>query len=173
VAFATGCGGGGDADGQSVDVTFARTDGSLATFPETVRAWCGPYDDESPDTEAVHVLAGTLPRSESPDAYWIVNAVPADVERDHVTTLPNSFVSPEPQGAALFAYDVEDRENELSSADEESRGTIRVELAGCEPGETVRVEFDKVTLGSEYSDLPTISVEGAVTAESGDAPASS
>ena len=30
---------------------------------------------------------------------------------------------------------------------------------------SVRVEFEEVVLGSEYFDLPTISVEGAVTAE--------
>ena len=165
MAFATGCAGGGDAESQSVDVVFTRADGSVATFPETVRAWCGPYNDESPDTEAVHVQAGEFTRDATPDAYWIVNAVRADVERDPVTTLPNSFVSTEPQGAGFFAYDVEDRENELSSADEESRGTIRVELDGCEPGDTVRVEFDDVVLGSEYFDLPTMSVEGSVTAE--------
>jgi hypothetical protein len=40
----------------------------------------------------------------------------------------------------------------------------------CDAGDTVRVTFDDVVLGSEYSDLPTIAVEGAVTAEIGDAP---
>ena len=50
---------------------------------------------------------------------------------------------------------------------------MRIELDGCEPGHTVGLLFDRVTLGSEYSDLPPISVEGAVTAEIGDAPASS
>jgi hypothetical protein len=94
--------------------------------------------------------------------------VRADVERDPVTTLPNSFVYTEARRASLFALD--DTGNELSSADEESKGRIRVELEGCEPGDTVRVEFEGVTLGSEYSDLPPISVEGAVTAEIGDAP---
>ncbi len=97
----------------------------------------------------------------------------ADIERDPVTTFPNSFVFSEPRGAGLFAYDGDDRGNELSSADEESKGTMRTELEGCEPGDTVRVEFDDVVLGSEYFDLPPISVEGAVTAEIGDAPDSS
>jgi hypothetical protein len=55
-----------------VDATFTRADGSLATFPDTVRAWCGPYDDESPETPAVHVMAGERPRSESESltAFW-------------------------------------------------------------------------------------------------------
>ena len=168
-----GCGGeGGDADGQSVDVMFTRTDGSQARFPDTVRAWCGPYDEDNRDIEAVNVMAGEVPRDDS-DAYWIVTAVRADIERDPVTTFPNSFVFSEPRGAGLFAYDVDDRGNELSSADEESKGTMRIELEGCEPGDQVRVKVDGVVLGSEYSDLPTISVEGAVTAEIGDAPDSS
>ena len=164
-----GCGGGGGDSRQSADVTFTRTDGSQPTFPQKVRAWCGPYDDESPETEAVHVMAGERRRDE-PTALWILSAVRADIERNPVTNLPNSFVSTEPQGAGLFAYDAEDRENELSSAEEEAKGTIRVELEGCEPGDTVRVEFEEVVLGSEYFDLTTISVEGAVAAEIGDAP---
>jgi hypothetical protein len=117
-------------------------------------------------------MAGERRRDE-PTALWILSAVRADVERNPVTTLPNSFVSTEPQGTGLFAYDAEDRENELSSADEESKGAIRVEFDGCDPGDTVRAQFEDVVLGSEYFDLPTISVEGVVTAEIGDAPDSS
>ena len=165
MAFATGCGGGGDADAQSVDVTFTRADGTQATFPDTVRAWCGPYDEDNRDIEAVNVRAGELPRDQSPVAYWIVTAVRADIERDPVTNFPNSFVFSEPRGAGLFAYDADDRGNELSSADEESKGTMRIELDGCEPGDTVRVVFEDVTLGSEYFDLPSISVDGSVLAE--------
>ena len=164
-AVAGGCGGGAT---ESVDVEFTRADGSLATFPQTVRTWCGPYDDENSDTEAVHLLAAELPYK-SPAAYWIVSAVRAD-ERDPVTTFPNSFVFSEPRGAGLFAYDTEDRENELSSADEESKGAIRVELDGCNRGETVRVQFEDLVLGSEYHDLPPMSVEGSVVGEIGDAP---
>ena len=47
---------------------------------------------------------------------------------------------------------------------------MRIELDGCEPGDTVRVTFDDVVLGSEYHDLPPVSVEGSVVAEIGDAP---
>jgi hypothetical protein len=165
-AAAGGCGGDGT---QTVDVDFTRADGSLATFPQTVRAWCGPYDEDNSDTDAVHILAAELPY-ESPAAYWIVSAVRADIERKPVTTFPDSFVFSEPRGAGLFALDADDRGNELSSADEESEGTMRVELEGCEPGDTVRVTFDDVVLGSEYHDLPPISVAGAAVAEIGDAP---
>jgi hypothetical protein len=128
-----------------------------------VRAWCAPFDDDNSHRHAVHILAGELPHEESPPAYWILRAVQADVERNPVTTLPNSFVFTEARGASFFALD--DTGNELSSADEDSEGTMRIELEGCEPGDTVRVEFEDVTLGSEYSDLPAISVEGSVLAE--------
>lgn len=150
-------------------VEFTRANGSVPKFPTTLRAWCGPFDDDNEDVEAVHVFAGELPRDESSGSYWIVDAVRADIERD--TTLPNDFVYTEPEGASLFAFDVEDRENELSSATEESSGTIRVESEGCEPGDSVTVEFDDVVLGSEYSDLPTMSVSGSAEAEIGEPPA--
>jgi hypothetical protein len=164
---AVGCGGRGQ-DEQSVDLMFTRADASIATFPDTVRAWCAPFDENNSHRDAVHVLAGELPREESPPAYWILRAVRADVERDPVTTLPDSFVYTEARGASFFALD--DRGNEVSSADEESKGTIRVELEGCESGDTVRADFQDVVLGSEYSDLPPISVEGSVTADIGGAP---
>ena len=49
-----------------------------ATFPQDVRAWCGPYDDDNRDTDAVHILAGELPRDENPPSFWTVRAVRAD-----------------------------------------------------------------------------------------------
>ena len=63
-----------------------------------------------------------------------------------------------------------DRENELSSAEEESSGTIRVELDGCDRGDTVRIDFEDVVLSSELHDLPSVSVEGSAAAEIGEAP---
>jgi hypothetical protein len=162
-----GCGGGD----ESAQLEFTRADGSSAPFPSEVGAWCGPYDDESPDVEGVHVFAGELPRDDTPSSFWMLQAVRDDIERDAATVLPNDFVYTEPRGASFFAFDVEDRENELSSAEEESSGTIRVELDGCEPGDTVTVELDDVVLGSEYHDLPTMSVSGAAVAEIGEPPA--
>ena len=96
--------------------------------------------------------------------------VRADVERDPVTTLPSNFVYTEPRGTALFALDSDDRENELSSASERSGGAIRVEPDGCDQGDTVRVDFEDVLLGSEYHDLPSLSIEGWSLAEIGEAP---
>jgi hypothetical protein len=168
VAAASGCGGG--AGGEAGDLEFKREDGTTAQFPESVRAWCGPFDEDNPDVEAVHVLAGEIPQSEPAEPFWIVDAVRTDVEAEP-TTLPNDFVYTEPSGAVLFVLDdAEHRNNQLSSATEESSGTIGVELGGCEIGDTVRMTFEDVTLGSESSDLPTMSVEGTAEAEIGTPP---
>ena len=176
VALASvGCGGQAEGEGaeqESVEVRFTREDGSAARFPESVRAWCGPFDEDNPEVEAIHILAGELPdREEGAEPFWVLRAVRADVERDPETTLPNDYVYTEPRGADLFALDdAEHRHNELSSATERAAGTIRVELSGCEPGDAVEVDFGDVTLGSEYGDLPAISVDGSAVVQVGDPP---
>ncbi len=173
---AAGCDGGaetqgGGAEPEIVEVRFTREDGSLARFPDTVRAWCGPFDSDNPAIESVHVLAGKLPSSEAREPVWVLTAVRADVERDPTTTLPNNFVYTEPRGAAFFALDDEEhRSNELSSLDDEAAGTIHVRLTGCEPGDTVRLKFDGVRLGGETLEGPWIAVEGTVVARIGAAP---
>ena len=175
-AFAGGCGGGNEGDSgeprASLSVQFTRADGSVAHFPEAVRAWCGAFDEDNRDVEGVHVLAGEFPPGgEDAEPFWIVRAVRADVERDDETQLPNDYVYTEPRGADLFALDdAAHAHNELSSASERSAGTIRVQLSGCERGDTVELSFDDVTLGSEYGDQPSLSVDGRVVASVGDPP---
>jgi hypothetical protein len=176
VMVAAGCGGevGGE-DGEqreSVDIRFTREDGSSANFPQDVRAWCGPFDEDNADVEGVHVLAGVLPPEQgSAEPFWFVRAVRADIERDPETRLPNDFVYTEPRGAAFFALDAaEHRHNELSSASERSAGAFVVELSGCERGDTVEVRFDDVTLGSEFGDQPSITVDGSTVVHVGDPP---
>jgi hypothetical protein len=169
-AAASGCGARGSV-AETVDVEFVREDGSAASFPENVRAWCGPFDEDNPDVEAVHVFAGEPPQGEPAEPFWTVSAVRADVEREPTTTLPSDFVYTEPRGAVLFVLDdAEHGNNELSSTTEESAGTILVELSGCQPGDTVRLAFDDVTLGSELHDLPTMSVAGTAVVEIGSPP---
>ena len=169
--MAAGCGGSTGSSGtQSVDVEFTRADGSLAAFPETVNAWCAPFDESNRTaTRSTFWPASFRARNPLPRSGCCVRSRQI-VERNPVTTLPNNFVYTEARGASFFALD--DTGNELSSADEESKGTIRVELEGCEEGDTVRVELEDVVLGSEYHDLPSVSVEGSLLAEIGDAPLS-
>lgn len=160
-AFAGGCGDDRSELRATVDVTVTRADGSVARFPTSVRASCGPFDEDNADTESVHVTAGT--RS-ARDRFWELTAVRADVERDPVTKLPNDFVYTEPRATTLFAVDNKPRGNELSSAEEESSGTIRVDLAGCDRGDKVEVTFDHAKLGSELHDLGGLTFDGKVVA---------
>jgi hypothetical protein len=161
IALTGGCGGERSEARPSVDVTVTRGGGAVVEFPQSVRAWCGPFDEENADVEAVHVMAG---KHDLRTRFWRLTAVRSDVEDNPVTTLPNSFVFTEARGAALFAYDNVPGGNELSSAEEESSGRIRVELSGCEPRDTVRLTFDDVELGSELHDLPSLSFDGDVVA---------
>lgn len=175
MAFTSGCGGkadGGGTERARNTTRFAREDGSVARFPSLVRAWCGPFDEDNADIEAIHLLAGALPNGEGlADPFWIVSGVRADVERDRETVFPNDFVYTEPRGASFFALDdAKHQHNELSSASERSAGLIRIQLSGCERGDEVEVTFDDVTLGSEFGDGPSVSVDGIVVTQVGDPP---
>jgi hypothetical protein len=167
LGLAAGCGDERSEPKASVDLTVTRADGTTVAMPQAVRAWCGSFDEDNPDVDAVRVMAGSRGGKEP---LWELAAVRADVEQDPVTHLPNSFVFTEPRKAFLFAFDNVPRGNELSSAEEESSGTIRVELDGCESGDEVRLTFDKVVLGSELHDLGSLSFSGNVAVPISDPP---
>jgi hypothetical protein len=167
IGLTAGCGGDPSVTKPSVDLTITRADGTTVAVPPNVRAWCGPYDEDNAGVEALRVMAGN--RGEQ-KPFWELAAVRADVERDPVTRLPNSFVFTEPRQTSLFAVDNVPRGNELSSAEEESSGAIRVELDGCERGDEVRLTFDKVVLASELHDLGSLSFDGEVVVPISEAP---
>ena len=174
LAFASGCGGdaGGGAEPARNTTHFTREDGSVARFPSLVRAWCGPFDEDNADTDAIHLLAGARPTgAASAEPFWIVSGVRADVERDRSTSLPNDFVYSKPRGASFFALDdAQHQHNELSSASDRAAGVIRIRLSGCKRGDDVEVTFDDVALGSEFGDGTSVSVNGTVMAQVGDPP---
>lgn len=161
IGLTAGCGGERPVAKSSVDLTITRADGTTVGLPPDMRAWCGSFDEDNAGVNAVRVMAG---KRGGHEPFWELAAVRADVERDPVTRLPNSFVFTEPRGASLFAFDNEPRGNELSSAEEESSGAIRVELEGCKRGDEVRLRFDDVVLGSELHDLGSLSFDGTVVA---------
>lgn len=149
------------------DLIITRPDGTNVTVFGDVRAWCGSYDDDNADVDAVHVMVG---KRGGKEPFWELTAVKRDVERRPVTQLPNSFVFTEPRATSLFAFDNVPRDNELSSAEEESSGSIRVELDGCERGDEVRLTFSKVVLGSELHDLGSLRFGGNMTAQIAEPP---
>ncbi len=136
------------------DVVLTRSDGTAIPVKQTVRVWCGPWEDDV-RKPSIHVRAGAR------GALWTMSAVVADVRRKPVVRFPHSFVFDKPTGAQLFAADAK---NEASSAEEESSGRITFTRARC--GRTtldVRFKVD-ATLGSEFSDGTPVTIRGTFSA---------
>jgi hypothetical protein len=134
-------------------LNFTRPDGSPVAFPPKLRVWCGRWEQDVP-VRSLHVLVG------GPHGHWELRAVVADVKRDPVVDLPNFFVSDAPRGADLFATD---RQNELSTNEEEASGRIVFSRIRCGRRLAVRFRVDGV-LGSEFFDGDEWAVEGSFSA---------
>jgi len=159
----TACG--GDGSGEQ-GLRFTRADGSEIEFPLAVVAWCGPWNDLIP-TRALHVGAlGGPPRRVSDWRLW---AVPGDVRSGKRVRFPVRFVWNRPEGAELFAADLEDTPggadvrggtNEASTEQEDAGGWLEFDAVGCEPGDEVSLTIDAV-LGSEFGDDEPIAAKGS------------
>jgi hypothetical protein len=173
VLLASGCGSGdGSAgeEGHSLQVT--REDGSEVKLPDEVHAWCGP-GPFAPQAE--HERAPTPPK---PKVLWVVGGQLPEAQAEEAGTFwmffwPTKALEGSPkvelrdgETQALFVYDSVE-ENELSSAQERTKGTIDVEEWGCEKGDSVRISVD-VTLEGELLDAPTATVEGEIETSIGD-----
>ena len=104
---------------------------------------------------ALHIRAGA--RS---GPFWQLDAVVADVKRDPVVRFPHSFVFDKPTGAQLFAVE---RENELSSSEEEASGRMTFGAVRCGRRLAVRFRVDAV-LGSEFFGGETVTMRGSFRA---------
>jgi hypothetical protein len=137
------------------EISFARPDGSPVAFPQTVRVWCGRWERDVRG-RTLHVRVGALRRA----PFWHLRALVADVRRDPVVELPNTFVFDDPEGADLFAVD---GDNELSSSVEEARGQIVVDRVRC--GRRLAVRFHvRGRLGSEFFDGDPLAMRGSFSA---------
>ena len=137
---------------NAVEVT--RMDGSAVQVAQKLRVWCGRWEPDVP-ARTLHIRAGA--RS---GPFWELNAVVADVRRHPVVRFPHSFVFDKPTGAELFAVD---RENELSSAEEEASGRITFGAVRCGRRLAVRFRVDAV-LGSEFFGGETVTMRGSFRA---------
>jgi len=135
-------------------VVLERMDGSPAQVAQNLRVWCGRWEPDVP-RRAVHIRAGA--RS---GPFWQVDAVIADVRRDPVVRFPHSFVFDKPTGAQLFAVE---RENELSSSEEEASGRITFGKVRCGRRLAVRFRVDAI-LGSEFAGGETVTMRGSFRA---------
>ncbi len=137
---------------NSVEIT--RMDGTAVQVAQNLRVWCGRWE---PDVavRALHIRAGA--RS---GPFWQLNAVVADVKRHPVVRFPHSFVFDKPTGAQLFAVE---RENELSSSEEEASGRMTFGAVRCGRRLAVRFRVDAV-LGSEFFGGETVTMRGSFRA---------
>jgi hypothetical protein len=135
-------------------VVLERMDGSPAQVAQNLRVWCGRWE---PDVlrRTLHIRAGA--RS---GPFWQLDAVVADVRRDPVVRFPHAFVFDDPTGAQLFAVE---RENELSSSEEEASGRITFGTVRCGRRLAVRFRVDAV-LGSEFFGAETVTMRGSFRA---------
>ena len=116
--------------------------------------WCGRW---APDVRvrSIHVWVGHRPA-----AHWELHAVVADVRRNRVVQLPNSFVFDHPEGALLYGTD---QGNEVNSDTDRSTGRIRFGRVRC--GRHPRISFRvDARLGSELSDGDVLTVTGSFSA---------
>jgi hypothetical protein len=132
-------------------LVFERENGTAIRSSATPIVWCGPWSPEV-TTPALHVA---VPRR-GKRFFWSLSAVRRDLVRGKAFTFPHSFTFDEPSDALLFAVD---GENELSTAEEESRGRVFYRRISCRPGALVSFRID-ARLGSELFAFATISVSG-------------
>ena len=174
--LACSCGSGdgsGEQSGSALRVT--REDGSQVKLPDELHAWCGPGPvapqaeheraPTPPKPTELWVVGGRLPaeRAEEADTFWMFSWPTKALERSPIIKLPDEG---EALHGALFVYDSE-TPNELSSSEEDAKGTIEVEEWSCEKGDTVRISVD-ATLDGELFETPTATVKGEVETVIGD-----
>ena len=142
------------ADLRVVDeLSFTRPDGTAVAFPQKLRVWCGPWDDQVP-RRTLHVVVGGRrgrlahgrarrgrpPRSRGRRAAFFVGDRP---ERGDPVR--------------------RDGGNELSTAEEEASGRITFTRVRCGRRLAVRFRVDAV-LGSEFFDGDEWTVRGSFSA---------
>lgn len=144
-------------DGDAGDLpVFARQDSSVIQFPTSARVyvWCGPWEEDNVLTPALHVFHGSVTEMDRPG--WDLRAVYGDFASGDTLRFPSSFVWDQPDSAHLFLFDPP---NELSTGEAEAGGYIVFRQLPCPGSGAVEFEIDAI-LGSEYGDLPTVSVRG-------------
>jgi hypothetical protein len=154
LALAAGCAG-ADASSDANALEVIRGDDSRVEFTGGTRAWC--------EDGILSVLGGRFPKDdeERPPAFWYISANEDELSAEEPIDLPAERL--------LFVYDPEvGRDgNDLSSAEEESTGSVTFREWTCEQGEQVRIDV-KATLASEYHNLPSVDANGEVEAVVGD-----
>jgi hypothetical protein len=132
-------------------VVVTRADGTTVAIASNVWAWCDAWEAGVVPEPTVHVLMG------SQAARWELRLVQRDVRIGQPLAFPNSFIWDQPRNADLFVHDPP---NELSTQQGNSSGSVTVEHLDCRANGGVRLRIDAV-VGSEYGDLPPVTVRGS------------
>ena len=140
-------------------LVFTREDGSEVEFPAAAQAfvWCGPWEQDEVPVLSLHVWFGS---PEQPGG-WALRAVVSDIEIGDTLRFPNYFIWDQPDSVHLFLLDPP---NELATNTEESDGFIVFRRLPCPSGTAVDFSIDAV-MGSEYGDMPPVTVRGRFTAQ--------
>lgn len=152
-----GCGDDGSSkpsDGISGPLVFTRADSSEVEFPDGAEAfvWCGPWELDLVPVPSLHVWFGVPGQP----GYWLLRAVLGDIALGDSLRFPIYFVWDEPERVALYLLDLP---NELATDTDESSGFIVFNRIPCQAGSKIDFTIDAV-LGSEYGDMPTVTVRG-------------
>ncbi len=145
--------------GTNNQLVFTREDGSEIEFTATAKAyvWCGPWENDLVLDTTLHVWFGS---STSVNG-WVLKGVVGDIEIGDTLRFPNYFIWDQPDSVHMFLLDPP---NELATNTEESSGYIVFHSLPCPDGRTVDFTIDAV-IGSEYGDMPSVTVRGRFTAE--------
>jgi hypothetical protein len=153
---AAGCGEGDGGDGGS-GVEVERADGTAIEFGGPLRAWCSDGQ--------LWILNGMFATDDQePDAFWVASAPLEKVRKQPRVEITGEGDVEEDGG--MFVYDAE-KDNELSSAQEEATGSIEFPDVTCERGAAVGVSVD-ATLDSEFGGAPSVTARGDAEAVIGD-----
>lgn len=145
--------------GTNEPIVFTREDGSEVEFSTAAKAfvWCGPWEHDQVPVPSLHVWFG----SPDPPGGWVLRAVVGDIEIGDTLCFPNYFIWDQPDSVHIFLLD---SPNELATNTEESGGFIIFHRLPCPGGTTVEFSVDAV-LGSEYGDMPPVTMRGRFTAQ--------
>lgn len=152
----------GDPAGPSTqnDLVFQRADGTIINFTATTYVWCGAWEEGEVPAPSVHVFVG------STQSNWKLTGVRADIAVNQPIPFPNNFIWDAPERADLFIFDPP---NELSTQSDDSSGSVTFTTLDCSTGGEVEFTLDAV-VGSEFGDLPPVSVSGTFSGRVGARP---
>jgi hypothetical protein len=147
-------------------LVMTRPDGSTYSFPD-VTVSCEPPKGDEDFASGPQRIWATSPRriqDDRPVVPWLYfQGIVGKIAGDRTFTFPTDWsMDSDEEPMILFVADSEGtgRANEVSSAEAEAAGTVRVVEASCDPEPVLRLAVD-MTLGSEV-EQNTLGVAGSL-----------